>query len=274
MSAPSGGFTAESSAISVSELEAALANDEFQTYIQFVYDVRRDCFVGVEALSRWMHPERGLIFPGQYIGTLFSSGLISRLDYQMLEKSCRLLEAWNDSGLCKLRLSCNFARVTLGSPEFFPKFLEIVGNYRFDYDNLILELTEDSLSDRPDLVLENVISCKEMGFRVALDDLGAGCTSFNDLCDFPLDVIKVDRHIVQRAVTSRGRSFLRELIKLAHHLGIGVICEGVETEDERAAVRDAGCDYVQGFFYSRALPVDRAMEEYRRQLPDPSRDSH
>ena len=246
------------------DLETALDNGQFQMYLQFIYDIRKDSYVGVEALSRWVHPEKGLILPAQYIHDLHVCGLISRLDYQMLEKSCRLLEAWSDSNLGKLRVCCNFTRLTLGAPDFVSNFLEITGKFRFDHDNLVIEMTEDVIFDDADALNDNIAACREAGFRVALDDLGAGYTSFNDLCDYPVDIIKVDRHITQKVITSRGKSFLREMIKLAHHLGIGVLCEGVETEAERAAVQEIGCDYVQGFYYSRAFPAENAVEEYQK----------
>ena len=264
MSTPTSMLPAELPDNDYADLEKALDNNQFQMYIQFIYDIRKDSYVGVEALSRWVHPEKGLVLPSEYIRDLHDCGLISRLDYQMLEKSCRLLEAWSNSNLGSLRVSCNFTRITLGAPDFVSRFMNITGRYHFDPDNLVIEITEDVAFDDTDAISNNISACREAGFRVALDELGAGYTSFNDLCDYPVDIIKVDRCITRKVVTSKGKSFLREMIKLAHHLGIGVLCEGVETEEERAAIREVGCDYIQGFYYSRALPVEEAVEEYRK----------
>ena len=246
------------------ELEQALENQQFEMFIQLVYDIRAKTFTGVEALARWRHPERGTLSPVGFMPDLQRCGLVDRLDFYMLEKGCRLLEAWKHSNLDNLHLSCNFSRISISAPDFKARFDEIVNKYDFDHSNLILEITEDSLAEDAEAAHRNIAECTACGFRAALDDMGVGYTSFLDLCDYPVDRIKIDRAIVKRSITPRGRAVLTEITQLAHHLDMKVLCEGVETDAERTAVEECGCDYIQGFYYSHVLPVDKAMEQYRQ----------
>ena len=246
------------------ELAQALENCQFEMYIQLVYDIHTRAFTGMEALARWRHPERGTLTPANFLTDLYSCGLVDQLDFYMLEKACRLLEAWNHSSLANLHISCNFSRLSISAPDFKARFDEIVNKYDFDHGNLILEITEDSLANDAATAHRNIAECTACGFRAALDDMGAGFTSFLDLCDYPVDRIKIDRAIIKRCTTPRGRAVLTEITQLAHNLGMKVLCEGVENDEEREVVEECGCDYIQGFYYSHVLPVDKAMEQYRQ----------
>ena len=135
-------------------------------------------------------------------------------------------------------------------------FEEIVNKYSFERSNLVIELTEDSLADNKAVAFQNILACKKLGFKVALDDLGSGYSSIIDLCDYPIDIIKIDRHIVAKSTTPRGNALLRGIVKLAHDLEINVLCEGVETEKENINSRNAECDYIQGYYYSHVLPQE------------------
>lgn len=193
-----------------------------------------------------------------------TAGIIDRLDFQVLEAACRQLEAWNKSGLNNLWLSCNFTRITMSSEDFLSRFEEIVNKYTFDRKNLIIELTEDSLADNQTVAYSNILACKNAGYQIALDDLGSGYSSFSDLCDYPIDIIKIDRHIISKSVTERGGAFLKGLCKLAHDLNIKVLCEGVETEAEKEISVSAGCDFIQGYYYSRVYPQYEAINFYKK----------
>lgn len=118
--------------------------------------------------------------------------------------------------------------------------------------------------DNTTVAYRNILECKSMGCRIALDDLGSGYSSLQDLCDYPIDIIKIDRHILLKSTTPRGNALLEGLTKLGHDLGMKVLCEGVESEAEKQRVCKAGCDYVQGFYYSRVLPKEEANLFYER----------
>ncbi|MGN0114736.1 MAG: EAL domain-containing protein [Acutalibacteraceae bacterium] len=244
------------------KLSDAVNNHEFQMYIQFVVDAKSGKIYGGEALSRWENPEEGLLSPANYIESMKTLGIIDRLDFYILEESCRLLEKWSKTEMCELNLSCNFTRITVSSADFPKRFSEITDRYSFDHSQLIIELTEDSLADNNVRAFQNVLYCQKQGFRIALDDLGSGYSSFSDLCDYPIDIVKIDRHIIAKSVTERGNALLCGITKLAHDLGIKVLCEGVETENENANVIDSDCDYIQGFYYSKVYPKSAAEKYY------------
>lgn len=258
------GANSEKASPKYAELAKALEGGQFELNIQLIYDIRKTSFVGGEALSRWNHPEKGILLPKHYIQDLHQCGLIKNLDFYMLECTCLILEAWKESELKDLQLSCNFSRATISEKGFYERFTQIVNRYSFDRKHLILEITEDSISSDTETARQNVLDCKSCGFLVALDDLGVGYTSFSDLCDFPVDIIKIDKLIVQKAITEQGQNVLTEMVQLAHNLNMQVLCEGVETEAELAAVRRCGCDYIQGFYYCRVLSVEQAVEFYHK----------
>lgn len=244
----------------------ALKNNEFRFYLQFIVDTKTRQIVGAEALSRWQNPENGILLPDQYIDAMSTAGIIHHLDFYILEEVCRQLEAWSATQKDSFWLSCNITRTTASREDFSQRIKAIVNKYSFAHDRLIIELTEDFLADNQTMAFQNVLTCKNLGFKIALDDLGSGYSSFSDLCDYPLDLIKIDRHIVAKSLTQRGDALLCGIIKLAHDLGIKVLCEGVESEAENINAINAGCDFIQGYYYSHVLPreeTDNSCEKYR-----------
>lgn len=247
-----------------SKLSTALEKNQFNLYLQFIVDTKTGVITAAEAISRWHNPEDGILSPAHYIEDMNAIGIIDRLDFCIFEKACEQLQRWEQDGYGQLSLSCNFTRITMSEKNFMERFHEIVGRYRFDHSHLVIELTEDSFADNKAVAYQNVVSCKSEGFRIALDDLGSGYSSFSDLCDYPVDIIKIDRHIVAKSATERGYALLCGMTTLAHNLGIRVLCEGVETEAENEKAKATGCDYIQGFYYSRVFPQDSAMEFYHK----------
>lgn len=242
------------------KLSNALQNGEFKLYLQFIVKAENGRICGAEALSRWQNPEEGIISPKNYIESMKNAGIIDRLDFHILEEVCRQLQSWSKTEYKDLWLSCNFTRITISSADFMKRFKEITDRYSFNRANLVIELTEDSLADNHAEAYRNILDCKKEGYRIALDDLGEGYTSFSDLCDYPVDIIKIDRHIVSKSVTERGKALLNGICRLAECLGITVLCEGVETDEENTLVRSIGCDYIQGYYYSRVYPLSDALE--------------
>ena len=242
---------------------SAIENKEFNIYLQFVLDTTKNTFSGAEVLSRWHSLEEGVLSPANYIDDLKRAGMIDRLDFYIFEKTCEILSKWKNTDYNNLYLSCNFTRTTLSLPDFSEKFENIISKYDFDRNNLVIEITEDSLVGDSAVAYKNILDIKTHGSRIALDDFGSGYTSFGDLCDYPIDVIKIDRQIVTKSLSDRGNAVLVSIIQMAHALGIHVLCEGVETEKENENVRNANCDLIQGFLYSRVLPYENALEFYK-----------
>lgn len=240
------------------KLFEAINNNEIDLYFQFIVDSQSSEIRAAEILSRWYNSESGLIRPSSYIEPMISAGIIDKHDFFVFEKTCKLLEDWSKTDKGELCLSCNFTRHTISREDFAERFEKIIRRYSFKREKLIVELTEDSIEDNQAIAYSNVVSCKKLGVRIALDDLGNGCTSLGDICDYPIDIIKIDRNLVIKASTDRGYELLKGIIRIAHNLNINVICEGVEDDTVDSIVKNAGCDFIQGYYYSRVLPIEEA----------------
>lgn len=235
----------------------ALQNREFKMFLQFIVRVDNGEIVSAEALSRWDHPQKGLLYPGSYIELMESEGTIGELDFYIFEEACRQLERWQKEGR-KLNISCNFTRLTIGHDNFVSHLQEIVSRYFFDHSKLVIEITEDAMENNKKAAFANVSKCRDLGFRIALDDAGSGYTSFADLRDYPIDFVKIDKSILNSAVNPHGIALLKGMIALVHSLQMRVLCEGVETVQQVDLLRNLGCDYMQGYYFYRVLPVEEA----------------
>ena len=243
----------------LSKIEEAFVNQEFKMYLQFIVDSNNK-ITSAEALSRWENGKGEIVSPVVYIGLMEKSGFIIKLDYYMFEKVCQKLAAWKGTEFDGLTISCNFTRITISEENFIDKIKKIADKYDFCRKNLLIEITEDSTERNIKTATENVSKVKELGFRVALDDVGRGYTSLMCLCEYPVDIVKVDRDILLLAKDERGRKLLFGIIRLAHYLNLEVVCEGVETEEQNSMVLEGGCDYIQGWYYSKALSEQKAEE--------------
>ena len=233
-------------------------NQEFKMYLQFIVDSKEGKISSAETLSRWVNSSGEVIFPGTYIGIMEKSGLITRFDYYMFEKVCQKLSQWKDSELSDVSLSCNLTRITISEKDFAEKIEEISNKYDFDRSKLVIEITEDSIEKNLVVAMFNIIKIKKLGFRIALDDIGSGYTSLVSLCEYPIDVVKIDREILLLAGTEKGKKLFLGIVSLAHYLNLKVVCEGVETEEQNKLVSESDCDYIQGWYYSKALSEENA----------------
>ncbi len=231
-------------------------NNEFKMFLQFIVDNKTKQVVSAEALSRWESREEGLLGPGRYIENMESAGLIGMHDFYMFELVCRQLAQWQGTEFSHIALSCNFTRITLSEKNFVDKLRMIANSYSFDRSLLAIEITEDAMEKDQAIVKENLRQCKALGFRVYLDDLGSGYTTLANLCDYPIDVVKIDRDILLKTETQKGKDLFTGIIALAHSLNVKVICEGVETPEQNALVSASACDFIQGWHYSRVLPLE------------------
>ncbi|MBP3626615.1 MAG: EAL domain-containing protein [Clostridia bacterium] len=233
-------------------------NQEFKMYLQFIVDSKEGKISSAETLSRWVNSSGEVVFPGTYIGIMEKSGLITRFDYYMFEKVCQKLSEWKDSELSDVALSCNLTRITISEKDFSEKIEEISNKYDFDRSKLVIEITEDSIEKNLVVAMFNIIKIKKLGFRIALDDIGSGYTSLVSLCEYPIDVVKIDREILLLAATEKGKKLFLGIVSLAHYLNLKVVCEGVETEEQNKLVSESDCDYIQGWYYSKALSEKKA----------------
>lgn len=250
-------------------IDQALTNHEFQLYIQFFVDAQTHRVVGGEALSRWNHPQKGLLTPGVFIPMMEREKLISRLDYYNLDQACIFLEKLHQEKEESFFISCNCSCETLVSEEFAARAEEILSRYTFPKEQLVLEITESSYSGNIEQIRKNMLAVKRFGVRVALDDFGAGFTSIADLQKYPFDTIKLDKGLVDNITAPAGAVVLKAVIQAGHELNMALLAEGVEQDEQADILRDIGCDYIQGFRFSHPLPEWEAYKQIKnRKKPE------
>ncbi len=240
-----------------------LKNNEFKLYVQFVVDNKTKKIVSAEALSRWDSPQQGLISPGKYISAMEKSGHINILDYYMFEACCRQLHKWQGTEFDSISLSCNITRSTLSEVDFLDKITDIMKRYVFNKEKLFIEITEETIEKSFERATENVRACKKLGIGISLDDMGTGYTTLSNLCDYPIDIVKIDREILLKANTQNGKGLFEGIIALSHSLKMKVICEGVETQEQKEFIDKTDCDMIQGWYYSHVFPI-REGEEFAK----------
>ncbi len=237
--------------------ESALAGREFVVYLQPKILLSDRSVAGAEALVRWQDPERGLVPPDEFVPVFERSGFITRVDLYVFEEVCALLRRWLDGGLTPVPVAVNLSRVHLREASFLREYQAVADRYRVPASLIEFEFTETMAGESPEELAAVVERLHALGFRCALDDFGSGSSSLNILKDVPVDVLKLDRAFFGGSglADRRGRGVVESAVDLARRLDMQTVAEGVETEQQVDFLRQAGCDMVQGFFFSRPVPV-------------------
>lgn len=244
-------------------IDQGFSKREFQLYLQFYVDAQSFRVIGGEALARWNHPQKGILTPGTFIPLMEREKMISRLDYYCLEEVCSFLDSLMKDGIDTFFISCNFSRETFASPSFAAQVKEIMDQYTFPRELLILEITESAAVRDVAQIQQNILSLKEYGVRIALDDFGEGFTSFYDLQKYSIDGIKLDKGLVDHIMTPCGCSILRAMIQVGHELDMTILAEGVETDEQVQVLQEIHCDVIQGFRFSHPLPQWEAKKQLK-----------
>ena len=199
-------------------------------------------------------------------------GLIYKLDYDCLRSACAFLQKLADQGVQSFFLSCNFSRETFSAADFPQKCMEIMEDYRFPRELLIFELTESTSAKHSSQIRENMQALKAYGVRIALDDFGEGFTSFADLQQYPVDGIKLDKGLIDNITTKNGIAILRAMVQVGHELGLTILAEGVEQEEQAMALQQIHCDVLQGFRFYAPMPDSACMDKILEQFAGMPRD--
>lgn len=240
-----------------SDLRDGLRRGEFRLYYQPQVD-RAGVITGVEALMRWMHPERGLVYPADFIPVAEDSGLILPLGHWALETACAQLAAWSRRPeTANLSIAVNVSVRQFRHPDFVDSVMACIRNSGIKPQRLKLELTESLLADRMEITIEKMGMLKALGVTLSLDDFGVGYSSLSVLKRLPLDQLKIDKGFVADVLTDPNDAAIsRAIIALAQSLSLQVVAEGVETVEQRDFLAYQGCDQFQGHLFSRPLPID------------------
>ncbi|MDE6591787.1 MAG: GGDEF domain-containing phosphodiesterase [Oscillospiraceae bacterium] len=236
----------------------ALENEEFAMFLQPKYSISTAGIVGAEALVRWIHPERGMLSPAEFIPVFEADGFITMLDEYIWEQACKALRRWMDMGYTPIPISVNISRVHLVDDKFIDVLDGLIAKYDIPKNLLETEITE-SLENAGDTAA--IKKLKERGYMLLMDDFGSGYSSLNMLKNTPFDVIKIDRDFFSEFMLSdRGKKIISHTISMSKDIGLDMVAEGVETREQAEFLEMCGCDVAQGFFYSK--PV--CLEEFEK----------
>ena len=243
------------------DMDKALENHEFQVYLQPKYSTKKEVLSAAEALVRWTHPVLGFISPGKFIPIFERNGFILQLDDYMLTEVSKLQSGWLEQGKKLVPISVNVSRAHFAEDNLAEHICSIVDKYKVPHEFIELELTESAFFDDKAVLLTTVRKLKEFGFKVSMDDFGAGYSSLNSLKELPLDIIKLDAEFF-RSVDDIDRSNLivGQTIALAKKLGMEIVAEGIETREQVDFLAKQNCDLIQGFYFSKPLPVNEFEE--------------
>lgn len=243
------------------ELRGALERNEFHLVYQpqVAFDDYR--VVGVEALLRWHHPERGLVPPDLFIPLAEQNGSIIEIGEWVLDQACRQLRIWHDSGMSDLRMAVNLSTVQLHHSELSRIVTNLIQRYKLPPRCLEMEVTETGLMEDISAAAGHLNSLKKAGVQIAIDDFGTGYSSLSYLRGLPLDKIKIDRSFVQDVLVDEDdATIVRAIIQLGRSLNMEVIAEGVESAEQEAYIIAQGCNEGQGYYYSRPLSATAFTE--------------
>jgi len=246
-------------------LRKAIANGDLELHYQPKLSIRSRQVIGVEALLRWTHPERGPVSPAKFVPVAEQAGLIADLGRWVLEAACRQLEAWSGTSLEAIRIAINLSGEQFRDENVDKEIIAAVARHNFDRKRLELELTESTLMKDVGATVKTLQRLKAEGMSIAVDDFGTGYSSLSYLKQFPIDALKIDRAFVSE-IDSGGndRSICAAIIALAKSMDLKVIAEGVETADQLKHLRFLGCDEIQGYFFARPMPAEAVTEFLQR----------
>ena len=243
------------------ELRRALRRDELELHYQPRLDLHDGQIVGLEALVRWRHAERGLLPPSEFVPLAEQSGLIVPLGYWVISRALRDMQALRERGLPPLHMAVNLSFRQFQDSQLLSTLSRLIAERGVDAQWLEFELTETAVMRRSDLVQQTMDALGRLGVRFSLDDFGTGFSSFVHLNSLPIALLKIDKSFVGgMELREENRKLVHAMINLAHNLHLQVVAEGVETPEQLALLRGFGCDQVQGYLISKPLPLVELVE--------------
>lgn len=237
-------------------MQDALKNKEFQVYLQPKYRLSDQCIIGAEALVRWIHPENGVMSPATFIPLFEKNDFITELDFYVWDVACQYVSRWIKEGIKPVPISVNVSRLDVCHPDLSSMLKGLVEKYEIPISYLHLEITESAYTKDNVQVIKVVEELRELGFIVEMDDFGAGYSSLNMLTELPIDVLKLDMRFLNNKEKNREHILLKFVINLAKQLRLEVVAEGVETKQQEVLLLELGCDYGQGYVFSKPITYE------------------
>jgi len=240
-------------------MEAALEDEQFIVYYQPKHGSIGGRIAGAEALIRWKHPDFGFMPPIKFIPLFERNGFITRVDSFVIERVCKDINHWMERGLPLVPISINVSRRDYMEEGWIEKQIQIIDKYQIPHSLIHFEVTESLFAENTESIIRQIRMVQKQGFLVEMDDFGAGYSSLGMLASFPFDIIKLDISFVRQLDTNKV--VIENIIKLAHKMGLKTVAEGAEMEKQVNVLRYLGCDYIQGYYFSRPLQ-SAEYEEY------------
>ncbi|UJB69250.1 EAL domain-containing protein [Acaryochloris sp. 'Moss Beach'] len=250
------------------DLRRVITDQQLTLHYQPIVSLQDQEIVGFEALTRWEHPEKGLIPPGMFIPTAEETGLIVPLDLWAIREACQQLRKWQDQLPPErtLDVSVNLSSRHFSRPDLVQKIAAILAETKCPATSLKLEITESALIENPESAAQILSELKTLGLRIHIDDFGTGYSSLSYLHKYDIDTLKVDRSFIQYIDRNADRvEIVRTIVVLAHTLKMDVIAEGIESAEQLAAVQSLGCEYGQGYYFDRPLTSEQVDKLVREQ---------
>ncbi len=245
------------------DMDRALANKEFQVYLQPKISTTGEVLGGAEALVRWIHPTEGFIPPNRFIPIFEKNGFILKLDDYMLEEIAGVQARWLAEGRKLVPISVNVSRAHFTREDLAEHICAIVDKYQVSHSVIELELTESAFFDDKKVLINTVQKLRKAGFQVSMDDFGAGYSSLNSLKELQIDVLKIDANFFRGAESEeRGMLIVSEVIDLAKKLNMKIVAEGIESKEQVEFLTEQECDLIQGYFYAKPMPVAEFAQKY------------
>ncbi|MFQ4135267.1 EAL domain-containing protein [Nodosilinea sp. PGN35] len=247
-------------------LRLALERQEFQLHYQPIINLETQQLMGCEALLRWLHPDRGLLFPDDFIAIAESTGLMAAIGGWVLREACTQMQRWRRRSLIAADavVSVNLSALQFGQPDFLVQIDHILADSGLPAANLKLEITETVVIQNPEQVVPMIQNLRDRGIRLSIDDFGTGYSSLGYLQQLPVDILKIDRSFIANIHRSPQQyGIVETIIRLAAHLNIQVIAEGIEQFPQLESLTQLGCEFGQGFFFARPLSISQFSQYLR-----------
>ncbi|MEG5900204.1 bifunctional diguanylate cyclase/phosphodiesterase [Enterobacter bugandensis] len=240
------------------ELYQALESDRFELWYQPTWHAKDKTIHGFEALLRWRHPEQGVLLPGLFLPTLEQTGLIIPVGNWAIEAACRQLHFWTEQGFSQWTLSLNLSPIQFEQPDIFHIVSSMLDKYNLSPSRLILEVTESTALKNLDRSIELLNAFNHAGITVSIDDFGTGYSNLLMLSVLPAKELKIDKSFVSSMLgNEKSRKLVETIINIARTMEMTVVAEGIETDEQQAILTSLGCDYLQGYLFSRPLPAEQ-----------------
>lgn len=244
------------------DVDKGIEDKEFKVYMQPKFDIRdnKPLLVGAESLVRWVHHDLGMVPPFRFIPLFEKNGLVKKIDLYVFEETARIIAGWKENYHVSVPVSVNISRIDLYDEELLDKLKAILDKYNLTIDDINIEVTEGVYMESDNVIVKRIENLRKAGFKIEMDDFGAGYSSLNMLHSLPIDTLKLDKEFAQTIEDDKQYHIIKCIVDFSKHLGVKTISEGVENREQYESIKKAGVDIVQGYYFCKPLPEEEFVK--------------